>query len=674
MNGRDGKQQRDPQLRAKAEARLTAKLTQRAAATQRPVEELLHELQVHQIELEMQNETLRQSQIALEESRDRYIDFYDFAPVGYLTLSDKGQIAEINLTGAEMLGMDRARLLKRRFSLSVMAGDRDRWQQHFTSALGKNAKLNSEVMLSRPDRSRIDVRLDSLRLIKEGKAPVLRLVLTDVTERKQVQGALDASVQFSNSLVGFMQDGLSVVDTDGVHLDVNPALCRMTGFSREELIGSGLPHPYWPPEEHEAIQAAFRNVRAGHTNALELTFMRKGGERFPVIVSPSVVKDVQGRVVGYMATMKDITERRKAEDALKASQQRFRDIVNTTDGIVWEADAKTFTFTFVSQQAERLLGYPARDWLQPGFWADHLHPDDKTWAPGYCEACTRKIMPHDFEYRFIARDGRTVWLHDMVTVVVEDGEPRWLRGIMVDVTRGKEAEQQLREMAASLEANVQERTTQLRRLSAQLTMTEERERRMLAEDLHDNLGQLLAVIKIKLTTLAAGSLTSSVDEVVALVDQAERSARSITMELSPPILHRLGLMPALEWLGDEIERVYGIAVRIHGDLCDRPLGQEIQAVLYRSVRELLINVAKHAGVNDASVSCLCSESQLVLVVDDDGCGFDPADHHGAMSGQRSFGLSSIYERMVNLGGAMEVDSSPGNGTTITLTVPCLTAQ
>ncbi|MFA4970694.1 MAG: PAS domain S-box protein, partial [Sulfuritalea sp.] len=644
MNGRDGKQQDDPQLRAKAEARLTAKLTRRAAAAQRPVAELLHELQVHQIEREMQNETLRQSQIALEESRDRYIDFYDFAPVGYLTLSDKGVIAEINLTGAEMLGMDRARLLKRRFSLSVTARDRDRWQKHFTSALCQDAKLNCELRLSRPDGAQIDVRLDSLRLIKEDKAPVLRLVLTDVTERKQVQGALDASVQFSNSLIGFMQDGLSVVDTNGAHLDVNPALCRMTGFSREELIGSGLPHPYWPPEEYEAIQAAFRTVLEGNTNTLELTFMRKSGERFPVFVSPSAVRDAQGRLVGYMATMKDITARRKAEDELKVSQQRFRDIVNATDGIVWEADARTFDFTFVSQQAERLLGYPAGDWLQPGFWVEHLHPDDKAWAPIYCEACTQKMAPHDFEYRFIARDGRTIWLHDIVTVVTEGGEPRWLRGIMIDITQGKEAEQQLREMAVSLEAMVQERTKQLRRLSAQLTMTEERERRMLAEDLHDNLGQLLAVIKIKLTTLTAGSPPSAVNEVVALVDQAERSARSITMELSPPILHRLGLMPALEWLGDEIERVYGIAVRIHGDPCDRPLGQEIQAVLYRSVRELLINVAKHAGVNDASVSCLCSESQLVLAVDDDGCGFDPADHRGAMSGQRSFGLSSIYER------------------------------
>jgi PAS domain S-box-containing protein len=672
MTVRSGNQRGEAQLRAEAEARLAAKRAQRGSARERPVEELLHELQVHQIELEMQNETLRQSQIALEESRDRYIDFYDFAPVGYLTLSERGLIAEINLGGAEMLGSDRAKLLKRRFSPHVAAGDIVRWQGHFTEALGSDASLNCEIALVRPDGSRIDVRLDSRRMVKEGHAPSVRSVLTDITERKRVQDALSASVEFSNRLIESMQDGLSVVDVDGVHLDVNPALSTMTGFSREELLGSGLPHPYWPPEERDVIEAALQKVLQGQMDTFELTFRRKDGERFPVILSPSAVKDAQGAVVGYMATIKDISVRKQAERALKASEERFRDIVNTTDGIVWEADATTFDCTFVSDQAQRLLGYPAGDWLKPGFWVEHLHPDDRAWVPELTAAYTRRMEPYAIEYRFIARDGRTVWFHDIVTVVAEAGAPRWLRGIMVDITRSKQVEEKLREMAADLEAKVEERTKQLRRLSAQLTMTEERERRMLAEDLHDNLGQLLAVIKIKLTTLASGSPPSSVDEIVALVDQAERSARSITMELSPPILHRLGLMPALEWLGDEMERVYGIAVHIRGDNCDMPLSQEIQAVLYRSVRELLINVAKHARVSDASVSCLCGKGPLVLVVEDDGCGFDPVDHARGLFGQRSFGISSIYERMANLGGAMEVDSSPGNGTTVTLTIPCVT--
>ena len=159
----------------------------------------------------------------------------------------------------------------------------------------------------------------------------------------------------------------------------------------------------------------------------------------------------------------------------------------STDGIVWEADARSFDFTFVSKQAERLVGYPIEDWLRPGFWLEHLHPDDRNWAPEYCRSCTERLERHEFEYRLLSRDGRVVWLHDLVTVVAEHGAPRWLRGIMVDISRRRNAEEKLRGLADELETKVQERTAQLRRISAQLTMTEERERRMLAESLHDNL-------------------------------------------------------------------------------------------------------------------------------------------------------------------------------------------
>jgi PAS domain S-box-containing protein len=663
-------QPRDSQQRGQAEARLTAERTRKKSPAERPGAKSLHELQVYQIELEMQNEALRQSRIDLEASRDRYIDFYDSAPVGYVTLSDSGLITEINLTGAEMLGMDRATLLQRRFSTSVATGGRDHWQEHLIRVLSRDAKLDCELTLVRPDGSCIDVRLDSLRVVKDGHSSSIRTVLTDITERKRVENALTTTINFSNKLTEFMQEGLSMVDAEGAHLDVNPAMCRITGFSREELLGSGMPHLYWPPEEYDTIQAAFQSVLKGDYSPIELTFMRKNGERFPVVVTPSVVRGAQGHVLGYMATMKDITESKQVDEALKASEQRFRDIVNTTDGIVWEADATTLTFTFVSDQAERLLGYPVREWLKPGFWVEHLHPDDKIWAPGYCASYTEGMAPHDFEYRFIARDGRTVWLHDIVTVVPEEGAARWLRGIMVDITHRKLVEEKLREMAADLEQMVDQRTKELRTLSAQLTMTEERERRMLAQDLHDNLGQLLAVIKIKLSSLIAGSLKSPVNQIIRLVDQAEQSARSITLQLSPPLLHTLGFVPALEWLSDEMDRVYGIAVGVHTDICEKRLDDELQTMLYRSARELLINVARHARVKRASLSCMCSEGRLVLVVSDDGRGFDPAGQGDTLSERRSFGLNSIYERIATIGGEMDIDSSPGNGTTISLSVPC----
>src|SRR5919108_5192723 len=131
-----------------------------------------------------------------------------------------------------------------------------------------------------------------------------------------------------------------------------------------------------------------------------------------------------------------------------AAHQRFRDLVNSVEGIVWEADARTFQFTFVSKQAERVLRYPADQWLQePTFWKDHIHPDDREGAVNYCLSATQARRDHDFEYRMMAADGRTVWVRDLVSVLIEDNQATRLRGVMVDVTVRKQAEDALREQA-----------------------------------------------------------------------------------------------------------------------------------------------------------------------------------------------------------------------------------
>ena len=126
-----------------------------------------------------------------------------------------------------------------------------------------------------------------------------------------------------------------------------------------------------------------------------------------------------------------------------AAQHRFRDLVNSVEGIVWEADATTFRFSFVSDQAERILGYPVERWLSdPTFWMDHVHPDDREWAAPFCEKATGEKRDHDFEYRMIAADGAVVWLRNLMTVMPEGDRPARLRGVMVDVTDRKRAEQE----------------------------------------------------------------------------------------------------------------------------------------------------------------------------------------------------------------------------------------
>ena len=129
----------------------------------------------------------------------------------------------------------------------------------------------------------------------------------------------------------------------------------------------------------------------------------------------------------------------------------YSKLVNSLEGIVWEANGETFQFTFVSQQAEKILGYPIEQWLKPNFWRDHTHPDDTEWCTAYCLDCTRQLLDHEFEYRMIAADGRIVWLHDIVSVKAEPGDSIYLSGIMFDVTSRKQAEAELQHKSEMLQ-------------------------------------------------------------------------------------------------------------------------------------------------------------------------------------------------------------------------------
>lgn len=154
------------------------------------VQKLLHDLQVHQVELEMQNEELRRTQELLEESRDRYVDLYEFAPVGYLTLSSEAKIVSINLTGATLLGEERKRLLQRRFAHMVLPADRNLWQQYFIDAMQPGGPQVCELMLQRSDGSCFDAHLDVLFSVVDAATQTLRVTLTDISERKRMEKLL----------------------------------------------------------------------------------------------------------------------------------------------------------------------------------------------------------------------------------------------------------------------------------------------------------------------------------------------------------------------------------------------------------------------------------------------------------------------------------------------------
>jgi PAS domain S-box-containing protein len=196
--GKQSETRQEPQLRAAAEARLSSMPKPVAPV---PPQELLHELQVHQIELEMQNDELRRAQIALEESRDRYVDLYEFAPVGYLTLTDAGLIEAANLTAAVLLGVDRGRLLQQRFSTLVAPEDRERFHALFAGTMRRDDRQACELLLQRGDGSVFPAHLDCLRVTAPGTAPVERITLTDISELRRAEDAvhrLNETLEASN--------------------------------------------------------------------------------------------------------------------------------------------------------------------------------------------------------------------------------------------------------------------------------------------------------------------------------------------------------------------------------------------------------------------------------------------------------------------------------------------
>lgn len=224
-------------------------------------------------------------------------------------------------------------------------------------------------------------------------------------------------------------------------------------------------------------------------------------------------------------------------------------------------------------------------------------------------------------------------------------------------------------LADDLERCVEQRTRQLRKLVRELEMVEGRERRQIARDLHDDLGQLLAAAGIRLVGLCRDpreDVRRSALEVADLLDRANRSTRSLAAQLEPAILYELGLAPALELLAEEVSERYELLIDIQDDGLPKPLPPEARRILYRAVRELVINVAKHAAVKRAVVSLVRESGWLTLRVDDAGVGFTPTR---LQPGQSGIGLASVHERLSYIGGSYEIHSAPGEGTEVSLRVP-----
>ena len=227
---------------------------------------------------------------------------------------------------------------------------------------------------------------------------------------------------------------------------------------------------------------------------------------------------------------------------------------------------------------------------------------------------------------------------------------------------------------AEAQARIERYQTQLRQLASQLAQVEARERRAIAADLHDHIGQALAFIRMNIAQLQGNAAFCGFEDQIAdtlvLLNQAIRYTRDLTTQISPPVLYELGLSAALLWLRDSTQAKHKIVVTVDAPAQHRRLADEISATIFKSVQELVTNVVKHAGARTVLIRLAVSAGGLTVWVTDDGCGFAVEKLQAAESFEDHFGLFSIREQLRHLGGETTIVSSPGAGTTVTLTLPC----
>ncbi len=347
-------------------------------------------------------------------------------------------------------------------------------------------------------------------------------------------------------------------------------------------------------------------------------------------------------------------------ELLRFSEARFRTIF----------EGSTIGIALVDQEGriaesnpalQELLGY-SQDELRRREFFEFVQPEEATeWAGLFKDLVAGQRKSYQIEQQYRRRDGRLEWGRLLVSPFRGAGcEGQFAIGMLEDISDQKRAE-----------ARIRDYQEKLRSVALELSLTEEGERRRLATDLHDHVGQILALAQIKLGALresASNRQTGPLDEIRQLIEQTIRYTRSLGFELSPPILYDLGFEAAVEWLAEQIQEQHGVYLKVATDRNPKPLNDEIRVLLFQLVRELLVNMVKRAKPNNVAVLISRNGSNMGVVIENDGVEVD-LGAESPLPSPNGLGLFSIGERLKYLGGSLEVEFAPGHGTRMSLTVP-----
>lgn len=603
----------------------------------------------------------KEAEKALRESEERFRTFVENMADGVFCLDLEGRLVLVNQAACRNTGYDRHELLTMNAS-DIDAGiisRQDRTQLWHRLKPGETARI--DVTHRRKDGSIYPAEVHVSRLDLQGK-PVVIAVVRDIKERKRVEEALRDSQAKLQSVFDSSPDAVTVTDLQGRITECNRAMLAIHGFSsKERVVGRSAFELIAEPDRRQAADNMAITLREGTVKNVQYTMLREDGTPFPSELSAGAVRGSSGEITGFVAVMKDITKRRQAEEALRLSEERYRGIFENAVLGMYQTTPDG-EILMCNPALVRMLGYDtfeepaARDLEREGF------------EPKYPRLQFKERMEADgrivgLESAWRRRDGSTLWVRENARAVRDEaGKILFYEGTIEDITERKRAEEKLLAYQQKL-----------RLLASELSLAEERERRRIAADLHDHVSQSLVLAGMKLQALLDGPSSAQADVlrgVCGTLNETIQNVRDLTFDLSSPTLYRFGLEAALEeLLDDKLKTERDLAYQFSDDGLHKPLTSDVRVLLFQSVREILINIVKHARAHKVTLDVRRDGGSIRIIVTDDGTGFDAREVLLSPGRHRGFGLFHIKERLDYIGGALEIQSQPGQGSQLTLAAP-----
>ena len=592
----------------------------------------------------------------LEAAIQRYVDLFDFAPISYVSVDRVGRIEEINVAAARLLDVSRDRLIGRPFALYVTKEDSALFLNHLLRCRSSESRVETELHLKRRNGEPILAHLASSPItssMRDG-ALLYQTAIIDLTERKQADEAIRRSEKRYRTLFDLVPVAVYTCDAKGVIQEYNQHAVELWGREpkrndpSEKFCGSfKLFYPDGRPMPHHKCPMA-RALRGEKLTAtdLEILVEQSSGARRNVLVSPTALRGGQGKIIGAINCLYDITVRKRTENALRESEERSRAVIHQSTAGIAGTDLAGHII-FANEKFCSMLGYKERELVGKTIF-EITHPGDLAESKRLFNRIVRKAEPYQLEKRYRRKDGSFLWVSVSASPLRDaDGKTHSAVSVIVDITDQKKAQAILEDRARGLEGEI--------------LAISDREQRRLGQELHDSLCQHLTAIAFMARSVALRLKkhrvieVEHIDRIAELINDGVTEARTIARGLHPVEMEPRGLATALAALVKQ--RHWPVPCRLEADEEISVQDSTVALHLYRIAREAVINANKHARAREIIVRMRRSGKGIELSVIDDGVGIPPDSPAGS-----GMGFHIMEYRARSIGTRLEIKQVKPHGT------------